>query len=25
VGRILYKHELARPRKYRPDFSCFID
>lgn len=25
VGRILYGHELSRPRTYRPDFSCFID
>lgn len=25
VGRILYQHELSRPRKYRPDFSCFTN
>lgn len=24
VGRIVHQHELQRPRKYRPDFSCFV-
>lgn len=25
IGRILHQHELSRPRKYRPDFSCFVN